>query len=93
MHVEATIPAPWQTVPTQLSYNKYLPTKITTTADTTKKLTGKSIQPLRRLVFYIEGSVHKRQAGAGIVHNQSQCCQLGSFRMRETFVFFNICNA
>ena len=68
---EATIPAPWQTVPTPLSYNKSLPTKSATTADTTKKLTGKSIQPLGRLVFYIEGSVHKRQAGGGIGHNQS----------------------
>ena len=68
---DAAIPAPWETVPTQLNYNKALPTKSSTTAETMKKLAEESIQPLERPVLYSDGSVHKRQAGAGIVHNES----------------------
>ena len=64
---EAAIPAPWETVTMQFNYNKALPTKSSTTAETMKKLAEESIQPLGRPVFYTDGSVHKRQAGAGIV--------------------------
>ena len=68
---EAAIPEPWETVPTQLNYNKALPTKSSTTTQTIKKLAEESIQPLGRPVFYTDGSVYKGQAGAGIVHNES----------------------
>ena len=35
-----------------------------------KRPAEESIQALRRPVFYTDGSVHKRQSGAGIVHNE-----------------------
>ena len=56
---EVAIPAPWETVPKQLNYNKALPTKSSTTAETMKKPADESIQPLGRPVFYTDGSVHK----------------------------------
>ena len=68
---ESAIPASWETVPMQLNYNKALPTKRSITAESMKKLAEESIRPLGRPVFYTDGSVHNRQAGAGIVYNES----------------------
>ena len=68
---EATIPAPWETVPVKINLNTQLPIKKSTAATTMRRLAEECLRDLSRPIFYTNGSVHNQQAGAGIIHGRT----------------------